>query len=371
MADKLSVAIVPSEEGSGPALTCVIDVHDTSLLSHSARLELVQRVKVHDSRGIHQEKTVWSSELSLDSRRLRRAIDAGNLGAYTYRGRMIDLELQIRVVVDDGILFDTTVTETVERALGGKPSVSNDSKQLIEPKDAFQFFANLKAIRARDQFLVLLLSVVAAVLIAANTLVGVHDQFSPEGRTYLYSHRDSDGDSSSPLVNSLTGSGALGALVWFAMRKRLRRYMSFHLTSFSSAIRRGDQFQVSQLCAGAPRIDLERVTLRVVACNMEKGQYKRGSGTNERTVSFSEPARAVLLYEKEVARIEAGSLVQFFFPETITFDPMFTTLYPPIRLGSSHGLAVHWEIQLLHPEFVDQELVGPSSGLVFEDFLEA
>ena len=38
-------------------------------------------------------------------------------------------------------------------------------------------------------------------------------------------------------------------------------------------------------------------------------------------------------------------------------------------IGKTHGLDIHWEIQLLHPEFVDQELVGPTGLFHYEHFL--
>ena len=50
---------------------------------------------------------------------------------------------------------------------------------------------------------------------------------------------------------------------------------------------------------------------------------------------------------------------------------MFAALYPLAMLGDSHGIDVRWEIQLLHADFVDQELIGPTQGLAYEDFLGA
>ena len=57
---------------------------------------------------------------------------------------------------------------------------------------------------------------------------------------------------------------------------------------------------------GLPRVDRHDITVRVVACTLEKGCYTRGSGSNERTVSFSEPVRAVVLYEKELPSVRRG-----------------------------------------------------------------
>jgi hypothetical protein len=101
---------------------------------------------------------------------------------------------------------------------------------------------------------------------------------------------------------------------------------------------------------------------------MEKGQYKRRSGSNTRTVSFSEPVRAIVLFEKRVAEIAARAPVEAAFPDTFCFAPVFESLYPPNMVSKTHGVDLHWEIQLLHDEFVDQEIVGSLAGLNKEAF---
>jgi len=128
-------------------------------------------------------------------------------------------------------------------------------------------------------------------------------------------------------------------------------------------------YKVSKFFSGRSRVPLEDITLRIVACNMEKGQYVRGSGSNQRTVSFSEPVRGVLLYEKCVNHIPNRVQIRNYFDEEISFKSMFEILYPPYMASPTHGIDVYWEIQLLHPEFVDQELIAPTKHFRYEDFL--
>ena len=106
------------------------------------------------------------------------------------------------------------------------------------------------------------------------------------------------------------------------------------------------------------------------AANMEQGQYTRGSGSSTRTVSFKEPIRGVILYEQKVRLIPKRSQIRKWFEGDVDFEPMFCALYPPFMLSSSHGLSVHWEVQLIHPQFVDHELVGPGGLFFYEDFLD-
>ena len=44
----------------------------------------------------------------------------------------------------------------------------------------------------------------------------------------------------------------------------------------------------------------------------------------------------------------------------VDFEPIFTELLPPQLISDTHGIDVVWEVQLLHPDFVDQELIGPA-----------
>ena len=136
-------------------------------------------------------------------------------------------------------------------------------------------------------------------------------------------------------------------------------------------VNRETEVNVGQLIAGSSRVDLHDATLRVVACNLEKGQYVRGSGSNERTVSFSNPNRAVLLYSKKVPIITEGTPIGNYFNEEFRFEPMFKALYPRQMITSEHGLDLAWEVQLLVDDFVDQELHGNPNVFVQKEFFKA
>jgi len=349
---------------------CVITVEDPDLLGHEAELTLTLRVDVLDRRPIPRERELFRTKLTLDRSSIEIPLPAEALCCYTYKGKEIEIELHARLEVNDGVLFDTKASEEQELSLAGKPEIRDDAEELIEPDDAFDFIANFEAIPPKNRGIVTILAAIALVVIALNSLLGLHDQLAPEEQTFFYSHRDSDGDSQSPLVNSLMGSGVLGALLWAAIRQQLRQYMSFELASLHP-LRRTTVLPAGGLIKGTARVDLESVTVRVVAANQEKGQYRRGSGTKERTVSFTKPVRAVLLYERYLDHVPAGVPIESCLDGEVRFEPMFAALYPPLEVGKNHGLEVVWEVQLLHPDFVDQEAKGDAHWLRYEDFLGA
>ena len=371
MSGRVNISLVHEADYLGPTagdIVCRIEVIDTALTGHDAEFSIIAKVEVKDSRGVNDQRTLCTRDLRLSSAPVEIRIPRDEMRAFTFSGNMISMTLHTRLVVDDAILFDTEISEEQELKLGTKPSIAKNTKSIIDPADAFNFFKNLKAIPSDAKFLTMIMLVVGLVVIAVNTLIGIHDQLSPDGLTWIYSQVDSDGDVSSPFLTSLAGSGTVGAVIWFRIRHQLRQYMQFSLKKLPQ-IQRGRSYSLSDLVRGRSRTPLRDVTLRVVACNMELGQYKRGSGSSERTVSFREPIRGLILYETTVDHIPAHVPIVPYFDGSVDFEPMFAALYPPF-ITLTHGLAVHWEVQLLHPEFVDQELIGPPGKFRYADFLE-
>jgi hypothetical protein len=355
--------------GSGEG-RCVVTVDDPKLVGHEAELVLTLHVEVLDSRAVNSERELFRTRFRLDHARVEVPLPESALHCYSYTGSRIRTVVHAEVSIDDGILFDSKAEEDEDLALPDRPQLRDDAKELIEPEDAFDLAANFRVIPLFNRGIVTVLLALGLLVVGANTLLGIHDQLAPEELTFFYSHVDSDGDSQSPFFDSLAMSGAAGAALWLAIRRQLRRYMRFELR-FADPLRRTTVVPARELVHGVARCDLEDVTVRVVAANRERGQYKRGSGKKERTVSFVEPVRAVLLYERHLRHVPAGAPVEDRLDGEVRFEPLFAAFYPPLRAGSHHGIDVVWEVQLLHPRFVDQELPGGCGDLLYEDFLEA
>lgn len=366
--EAVALEIQRDASGRGDGL-CVITVTDPKLLGHDAELTLTLHAEVVDSRPVHARKVLFRASIRLDHPRTEIVVPESALCCYSYQGTHVRLKVQAELSIDDGILFDSKARAEQELPLPGRPAVRGDAKEMIEPDDAFDFATNFKVLAPRHRRNILVLLAVGLVFGAVNTFLGIHDQFSPEELTYFYSHFDGDGDGQSPLFGSLFLSSMVGGGVWLAIRQQLRRYMHFELRH-RRPLRRGTVVPAASLVHGVARCDLRNVTVRVVAANRERGQYRRGSGTKERTVSFSTPVRAVLLYQLHLHHVPAGSPLEGHLEGDVSFEPMFAVLYPPLAVGRSHGIDVVWEVQLLHPELVDQELQGQRGVLPYEEFLE-
>ena len=353
------------------AIVVKLRVNDPDLVGCLADFRLEAEVTVERSGGIDERLVIDRETFTVEPGEMEFRLSRERLKHYSYVGRHIEMRLHCSVKVDDSIFFDSRVSEELLIQIGAKPKLNTDAEEIIDPGDVFRFFANLKAIPAGNQVITLALAAVGGLAILIGLVIGFHDQFSPESETWFIPRRDSEGETNHPLVAALIGSGVLGAGIWFLIRQQLRKYMTFRLARPPERIERGKEYRVEEFFAGTSRVALEDVTLRIVACNLECGQYRERRGSKTVTVTFDEPVRGVVLFEKQVSRIPARMPIEQYFNERMHFDPMFRALYPPAMVSNSHGIDVHWEIQLLHPEFVDQELVGPTGGLAYEDFLEA
>ena len=349
-------------------------IPDPELIGKKATFTIKRRVRVKDSRPVHDTEEMFKHKFTVRGGKVTVPIPHHVLEDHPFQYDGVEIEIQCfsELVINDKLIRkDTSVQKDLPVEALQKPAVNNNTDELIEPKDIFSFSKNLMAIPTHNKIATLGLLIVGLVVIVVNMLIGVHDEFSPRHATYVYSQVDSDGDSSSPIVKALGGCGAIGAAIWFAIRRQLRKYMTFKLKPITGSINRQSEHTVSDLVHGVSRTDLEDVTLRIVACNMEKGKYVRGSGSNRRTVSFSTPVRGVLLYSKKVTLIPKNQPVENYFRDPMSFEPMFKALYPPSEVSESHGLFIYWEVQLIHNDFVDQELAGDTVHFRREDFFTA
>ena len=355
-----------------------IKVKDQSLLGKKATFSIKREVTVKDSRPVHDSKDLRKIPFTLSASqkfRISAAVMKKAAGSFPYSGSKIKIQTFAEVKVTTTFFFKSTtrfsLSNHISSELPKRAKVKNNAKQLIDPKDSFNFFKNLISIPAENQIATILLLIMGGVLIVLNLIIGYHDQMAPEHMTWLYSHYSSDGDKSSPIAKALTGCGAIATFVWWAMRKQFQKYMAFHFRSRISKISRESTVNIGKLVTGRSRVDLIDPVLRVVACNMEKGKYIRGHGSNRRTVSFSHPNRAVLLYSRKIPIIPKGAPIHNYFNEEFFFKPMFQALYPRQMITESHGLDLAWEIQLIVDDLVDQELIGNRGGFIQKEFYSA
>jgi len=375
MAEKIKIYPITLADGG---LEFEISIEDQSLFGKKATVSVKREVFVKDSRPVHETVDLNTFTFTVSASQIfsvPAAIMKKASGSFPYSGSKIKIQTFAEVKITTALFFNSTTKFSLSNHISGelpkRAKVKNNAKQLIDPKDSFHFFKNLSSIPTENKIATILLLLFGGALIIFNLIIGYHDQMAPEHMTWLYSHYDSDGDTSSPIIKALTGCGTIAAIVWVAMIKQLQKYMAFHFRSRISKVNRESTINIGKLVTGRSRVDLIDPVLRVVACNMEKGKYVRGYGSNRRTVSFSHPNRAVLLYSRKIPIIPKGAPIHNYFNEEFSFKPMFQALYPRQMISQSHGLDLVWEVQLIVGDLVDQELIGNRGVFIQKEFYSA
>ena len=359
MSERMTVDVLRDDEG------CVVrvHVHDAELDGVFGRLEVKHRAHVKRGSPVHHEYPVATRRVTLRQGENRIVLGDAVDRRFAYVGDKLDLRLVAKLTLADGVIFNTDVDIDLSPGcrLVPRTARNDQARSVHSPSDRFDFFANLRAIPAAARAKVLWLLIVGVPIVLGNLLVGTRDQFVPNSQVWFYDHRASDGDSESPLFKALIGSGAVGAGIWMMILAQLRRYMTFESSTPEGLVTRGTLWHPEAMIRGKPRVPLQQVTLRLVAYNREHGQYtkreKKGKSSRTVTKEFVNDACGVVLYERLLPFVPAGGDVQRYLSGHADVGKVFDALYPPVMLGPHHGLSIRFEAQLLHPEFVDQEVI--------------
>ena len=367
--DSTKIRCLTREEWKPGYVTWEITSNDPKAIGESFEFSILTKVTVDQSRGIDSKICAFKRNFKMQQSQIF-SVPFSQLKALPYQGKSIKIALEAILEGRGKAKHTPQIIHRLEKPFFRRAPKIRDAANLIEPQDVFSFRKNLEDIPLHNQISTLALGLVGLVVIAVINIVGIHDQFSVEGQQYLMSRTASDGDSQSPVLRALGASGAVGAAIWMLIKAQLRRYMHLEKRPITGGIVPGLVCRAGDLFYGKSRIDLKNIKLRVVACNQEKGQRIEGDGSNRRTVSFSNPVQGLLIYEKHIEHIAAGDSVERWFPEEVYFDRIFNNLLPQMMISETHGLNLYWEIQLIHNELVDQELIGKVHKLKIQDFLE-
>lgn len=357
--------VPPKQPGDRPV--CYVEL-DATHAGRQATFSLVRKVAVHDRRAVDKEDVLFEHGFRVSPGKTETfELPGDDAAIYSYKGPHMDIQLLCRVVVDDGIVWDTTVDATFERPPFPKPRVGSCARHIEDPEDQYEFFKNLERLPPGKRMLAGSIAVLGIAGLAALDFVAIHDTVVPYDDAIVFS--SSNGPPG--LVIGLFGTIFGVAFLYLGVKRLLAGYVDLRPAPPMSPLGRDDSVRVGDLFQATALSDLSGLTVRVIACNREKGQYRRGSGTNTRTVSFSHPTRGVVLYERTLGFLRGGRDLTLELHEPLDLTPMFDALYPPQMAGPNHGMDVHFEVQLLHDDLVDRELVLPRETFDWHAFLDA
>lgn len=323
-------------------LDLVVEGLDLALAGRVARVTVHHVARVTDSRPVDASVELFATDVTLAGTELMCPIDLPGPIPYAFEGELVSVQVEVKLAFPKAGWFssENVLAETFVPLPQVQRGRVAEDQALMAPTDHYSFETSLASLspEAKQRF----------VMIGGSYAVGLLGGFIALwaiGWTILF-------------FVWLVGGLILGKVLYDRLWKELSSYAQL-TWGFVPPVGPDSRLPVADLLDGLPRLDLPRARLRLVACNLERGQYKRGSGTDVRTVSFSEPVGAVVLYDETVDRWPQGTPLAEVFTGEVDFGPAFRQLAPVLSVGEDHGVGLRWEAQLIVPDLVDVELEGP------------
>ncbi len=374
MTSKISVHIEPEPSILGDNVKCSIEFNDADMLGCKAEINITTCVKVHDKSPVNETKNLIHKKITIDQAKISFEIPASLLSHYSYLGFDIDIVSEVYVVVDDAIFFDSKLTTPITRQIIKKPEITDKAGSLSSPHDQRRFFKNLFALPTDKRRRVIFAMLIGYAMIAGIVFLAVHDLWVGRELAYLYTLYSVEPGGRIFLILFLTLFASIVSFI--IMHIIVSRYLSGWLKVVPNKKRFPVSFavdgscRVADLVCGKTSTTVDKIIVRIVACNYECGQYTRTNGSTTETVNFTRPIREFILFEKTLSNIPKGIAIETYLNDTIYFKEIYKNLYPHNMLSTTHGISQHWEVQFLHDDFYDHEVNLSTNNFLAADFFK-
>jgi len=351
----------------GETLELELKILDPAIMGRQVDIEIHRQIKVRvpggHSKIIMQFRKFFDIQQSTHTIR----IPPHNMALYTYRGKAIELTVYVHAVVDDSIFFDTTLSIPI--AIDFKKKwFQNDASDLIKPQDRLAFFDNLFAIPTANRLRIVAMLALALLLVGTSGFVAFHDRYAMEPNDIIIYDFHYASDFKIAVVANLVFFILLAIVMHILIRKQLRGYLKLSTTRQTKKIIRGRRYRLNDFIHAKTTGPVKNLRVRIVAANIEKGQYCRGNSTR-RTTTFRTPVRAVVIYDKPLPDISGPMALDDYLNEPFDFDEMFDLLYPHFTFSKMYGLELTWRIQFLHDQYINREIKCSHQLFQFDSFL--
>ena len=352
---------------------------DATLEGLPATLSVEARVQVCDESPVNKTSTLWQQDIIMPPCGLAFdvALPANGIPAYTYKGQKIAIHLQSTVSLKDPGHKKVRFSRVHQFPHMPKIDPPGDALDIFIPRHVVQPMVNLRALpwRSKAVFVLMVAPSALAMLLLALCIVAPEFMYQFKGLWALFGmdlstmdmidFQDITSVAVMPIMVILVlPSGFLIFQIW---KKLLRSYLSGGFTpAVAGVITRGMAIPLGELIWGNAHIPLDHLRVRVVAGNLECGCCKRGS-SYERTITFTEPVRAIVLFETELHDIPPGPLQGLLPAEPIKLDVLFDAFYPANMVTEQYGMELCLVVQFIHMPFADI-VAMESLDCAIEDF---
>lgn len=337
-------------------LTVEFDIRDRELLSKKPKLKIefvTQRLQSKWQGLILKSnnkdtKTVFYDDLPIDTS--SQTLELKKVPFFDFSGEEIESFCVAKITN-----YESLGEKRIPNPFPLSRPQTQDAQQITQPKDVFDRSANFARLPTKTKTITRLIQLLIACAFIGVLFWGISVEIW---------RWESSGGSTHPVVLWLFGLSIFPMGIWQLGRRALGKYVSLDKLATSRLSPKPNQsYSLAEMVSGSAEVDIDNATFRVVCCNRERYRYLHDSGRHSYWKDEFHDFNGLVLYQKQVARIPAGSSLSDYLPKTkdISFDEMFATLYPQAMVSKHYGISVYWEVQIIHDELVDTEI--PVAGV--------
>jgi len=347
------------------------DIKDNSLLGKSAWFDIELALDISD-KLLDKKKSVYRKKITFFEDKMVLLIPISEVKVYPYKGEFISTSVSFNLdIIQSNILLNSKITSQPLKKLKHSADKEKKAEQILEPNDVFNLSTNLKTIIGSHRTLAFIYIIIGAILLTVFGVIGIYDQsIQPSQNVILFPQGHSIGKGAilnHPLIKAICLNFFIFLLFWYLMKKELRTYISKPKVNWPEEVNQQTVLSVNKLIDGLITSNLENLVVKIVAGNYEKYSYFDVMANQQKITVH--PKKAIVLYEKRIPKVSKGDNLSIYFDnEEFQLSKIFDTLFPTVKYDSKNGLFLHWEVQILHKDLIDHEIVGCTSIFNLSDF---
>ena len=246
-----------------------------------------------------------------------------------------------------------------------------NAKSILEPKDEYSVKISLDTLLSEHRRTAIFYMIFGAICMGVLLWIGWHDQLADDGGHWLFPSTGwgrRGAIFNPPIVKALCVNIFVFAFFWWLISVELKSYILDLKVNWPECVRDIETIDLEELLDGKISCDVKNVTIRIVAGNYEKSSYYEFLA--KRQNSTITPITGVILFSKKLDYIKKGSqLIDYLKGEKLNLQGVFDQLLPPLVFDNNNGVFFHWELQVIHEDLMDHEIVDANKPICFERFL--
>lgn len=320
-------------------LISTIDFNDPSLYWKTVTFNLVSEVSVKKNSPINSKKDLYYSEFTINWARKTIEIDISKFNFFTYKWIDIDIDLYIEIIVNDSIFFDTKIKKTIDVNKFIIPKNVWYAERILNINDNYNNIKNFNALSLSNK--IWLISLILLLLIIYLFLISI-------------------------ISLDFILFGILFFLILIYLFIKILKYfflnfMTFFLKNPNYIFTKDKNYHIKDIVWWKSWVDLKNITLKVIACNVEKWQHTVWSWKNSHTEDISQPIAALELYNEKIDFIPKNTEISEYFKWSFSFERVKKELYLEQIISPTHWLKLHYEIQLISDDYIDKKIILDNS----------